>query len=203
MCNSYGISGQTVVQNWKCQSYKTHRVAGMLPPRRSSPSKPFAALFHSSLDQVFRVLSWCPVFTAAIRTTKTRVEGKIPPGFCLEQMEKEDDSVDSLPFSLLFLNVPKPLLGDDGGRPPHHCEIVRAHWPLLGCFSQVFILVIAEPGDRLRNRTRWLVLMKFLNLMRMQVKIKSDYLYQIQHATQRGWTDQRVATVFSTPTQHH
>lgn len=123
-----------------------------LHTRRSSHPNPFAALSPSSLYQGFRVLSWCPVFTAAIRTTKTRVEGKIHQVFVWSRWRKRTILRTVSPsVAGSFLSVPEPLLGDDGGGPPHHREIVRTHWPLLGRFSQVFVLVVAEPGDRLRK----------------------------------------------------
>lgn len=60
----------------------------------------------------------------------------------------ENASSDSL-FLSVSLESPQPLLGYDGRWPSDHCQVICAHWSLLGCFSQVFIFVVTKPGDRL------------------------------------------------------
>lgn len=66
----------------------------------------------------------------------------------------------SLSVAGSFLSVLKPLLWDDSRWPPHHCQIVHTHWALLGCFPQVFILIITESGDRLKKRENKLMQME-------------------------------------------
>lgn len=47
-----------------------------------------------------------------------------------------------------------PVLGNDGGAPPHHRQVVCAHWSLLGLFPQVLVFVITQPWDGLKIKAQ-------------------------------------------------